>query len=41
MKKHLTAIIFALSIIIAAAILGNAIINRNKKSGTVDVTGLG
>lgn len=41
MKKHLTAAIFALSIIIAAAILGNAIINRNKKSGTVDVTGLG
>lgn len=41
MKKHLTAIIFALSIVIAAAILGNAIINRNKKSGTVDVTGLG
>ncbi|MCH7407811.1 SIMPL domain-containing protein [Belliella sp. DSM 111904] len=41
MKKHLTAAIFALSIIVAAAILGNAIINRNKKSGTVDVTGLG
>jgi hypothetical protein len=41
MRKHLTAVIFALSIIIAAAILGNAIINRNKKSGTVDVTGLG
>ncbi|WP_291777913.1 SIMPL domain-containing protein [Cecembia sp.] len=41
MKKHLTAIIFALSIVIAAAILGNAFINRNKKSGTVDVTGLG
>lgn len=41
MRKHLTAAIFALAIIIAAAILGNAIINRNKKSGTVDVTGLG
>lgn len=41
MKKHLTAIIFALAIIVSAAILGNAIINRNKKSGTVDVTGLG
>jgi hypothetical protein len=41
MKKHLTAVIFALAIIVSAAILGNAIINRNKKSGTVDVTGLG
>lgn len=41
MKKHLTAAIFAVAIIISAAILGNAIINRNKKSGTVDVTGLG
>jgi len=41
MKKHLTAAIFALAIIISAAILSNAIINRNNKSGTVDVTGLG
>lgn len=41
LRKHLTAIIFALAIIISAAILGNAVINRNKKSGTVDVTGLG
>lgn len=41
MKKHLTAIIFALAIVIAAGILGNAFLNRNKKSGTVDVTGLG
>lgn len=41
MKKHLTAIIFALAIVIAAAIIGNAFVNRNKKSGTVDVTGLG
>ncbi|KEO75486.1 SIMPL domain-containing protein [Anditalea andensis] len=41
MKQHLTAVIFALAIIISAAILGNAIVNRNKKSGTVDVTGLG
>ena len=41
MKKHLTPLIFALAIIIAAAILGNAVINRNKKSGTIDVTGLG
>ncbi|GAB2619301.1 SIMPL domain-containing protein [Belliella aquatica] len=41
MKKHLTAGIFALAIVISAAILGNSIVNRNKKSGTVDVTGLG
>lgn len=41
MKNNLTAIIFALAIIIAAAILGNAFLNRNKRSGTVDVTGLG
>ncbi|SNS11050.1 hypothetical protein SAMN06295967_103219 [Belliella buryatensis] len=41
MKKHLTAIIFALAIVVSVAILGNSIVNRNKKSGTVDVTGLG
>ncbi|HSJ69348.1 MAG TPA: SIMPL domain-containing protein [Anditalea sp.] len=41
MKQHLTAAIFALAIIISAALLGNAIINRNKQAGTVDVTGLG
>jgi hypothetical protein len=41
MRKNLTAIIFALAIVIGAAILGNAFQNRNKKSGTVDVTGLG
>ena len=41
MTKNLTAIIFALAIVIGAAILGNAFQNRNKKSGTIDVTGLG
>lgn len=41
MKQNITAAIFALAIIISAAILANSIINRNKKSGTVDVTGLG
>jgi uncharacterized protein len=41
MKRNFAAALFALAIIIAAAILGNAIINRNKKSGTIDVTGLG
>ncbi|MGY6521051.1 MAG: SIMPL domain-containing protein [Mongoliitalea sp.] len=41
MKKHVSSVIFAIAIIVAAALLGNAVINRNKKSGTVDVTGLG
>lgn len=41
MTKNLTAIIFALAIVIGATILGNAFQNRNKKSGTIDVTGLG
>lgn len=41
MKKHVSAVIFAIAIIVAAALLGNSVINRNKKTGTVDVTGLG
>ena len=41
MKKNLNAIVFALAIVIAAIILGNAVINRNKKAGTISVTGLG
>lgn len=41
MKRNFAAALFAMAIIIAAAILGNAVINRNKKSGTIDVTGLG
>lgn len=41
MKRNFAAALFALAIIIAAAILGNAVINRNKKSGAIEVTGLG
>ena len=41
MKKNLSAIIFGITIISASLILGNAIINRNKKAGTISVTGLG
>jgi len=41
MKNNITAIVFGLAIVIAAYILGNAVINRNKAEGTVDVTGLG
>ncbi|WP_209330918.1 SIMPL domain-containing protein [Lunatimonas salinarum] len=41
MQRHLTAIIFAVAVIASSAILGNAFMNRNKKTGTVDVTGLG
>lgn len=41
MKKHLSAIVFAVAIVIASVILGHAVINRNKKAGTISVTGLG
>ena len=41
MKKSLSAVVFALAIIIASIILGNAVTNRNKKTGTISVTGLG
>lgn len=41
MKRALTAIIFAFAIVIAAYLLGHAIINRNKANGTISVTGLG
>ncbi len=41
MKKQITAIIFGSSIIISAFLLGNAYMNRNKKTGSVSVTGLG
>jgi uncharacterized protein len=41
MRKHVSSIIFAIAIMVSAALLGNANINRNKTSGTVDVTGLG
>lgn len=41
MKKNLSAILFAIAIIIASFVLGNAIINRNRPQGTIVVTGLG
>ncbi|WP_075349948.1 SIMPL domain-containing protein [Algoriphagus marinus] len=41
MKKNIPAILFALAIVIAAFILGNAVINRNRPQGTINVTGLG
>ena len=41
MKNSTNAIVFAVAIIVASFILGNAVINRNKKEGTISVTGLG
>ena len=41
MKNSLSAVFFAIAIVASSAILGNAVINRNKKAGTIDVTGLG
>lgn len=41
MKKNLSAILFAIAIIIASFVLGNAVINRNRPQGTIVVTGLG
>jgi len=41
MRKNIPAILFALAIVIAAFILGHAVINRNRPQGTIIVTGLG
>lgn len=41
MKNHLTAVVFAIAIIISSIVLANSIVNRNKKAGAVEVTGLG
>lgn len=41
MKNNFTAIIFSLAIIVAAYLLGNAIVNRNSSDGIISVTGLG
>ena len=41
MKKHISAIVFAMAIIVSSFILGNAYLNRNKTKGTISVTGLG
>lgn len=41
MRNNISSIVFGIAIIIAAFILGNAVINRNRPQGTVNVTGLG
>ena len=41
MKNSFNSIVFAIAIIIASLVLGNAFINRNKSEGTISVTGLG
>ncbi len=41
MKANLSSILFSIAIVIAAFVLGNAVINRNRPQGTVNVTGLG
>ncbi|WP_027138546.1 SIMPL domain-containing protein [Gaetbulibacter saemankumensis] len=41
MKKNINAVVFAIAIVIASIILGNAVVNRNKKAGNISVTGLG
>lgn len=41
MKKNANATIFAIAIVIASIVLGNAFMNRNKKDGLISVTGLG
>ena len=41
MKTNLPSILFSIAIVIAAFVLGNAVIHRNRPQGTVNVTGLG
>lgn len=41
MKNQLSAVLFAAAIVVAAALLGNAYVNRNVTKGSVSVTGLG
>lgn len=41
MKKHLNALVFSVAIVLAAYILGHAVINRNNANGAISVTGLG
>ena len=41
MKKNLSSLIFAIAIVIAAAVLANSVINRNRPQGMIHVTGLG
>ena len=41
MRKNISSVVFAIAIVIASFVLGNAVINRNRPQGTVHVTGLG
>lgn len=41
MKNSINAIVFGIAIIVAAFLLGQAVINRNNSEGIVSVTGLG
>jgi uncharacterized protein len=41
MSKHITSILFAVAIITAAALLGNAYVKRSKPVKSITVTGLG
>ena len=41
MKNNISSLLFAVAIIIASIILGNAFLNRNKSNHKVTVTGLG
>jgi uncharacterized protein len=41
MQNQLSSLIFAIAIVIAAYVLGHAVINRNRPQGTIHVTGLG
>ncbi len=41
MKSYIPAALFAISIVLASIVLGYAIVNRNQRNGTINVTGLG
>ena len=41
MNKHWNSILFSVAIIVAAIVLGNAFVNRNRAESQISVTGLG
>jgi uncharacterized protein len=41
MRNNISSVLFAIAIVFSAYLLGNAIINRNRPQGTINVTGLG
>ncbi len=41
MKQHLTAVIFALAIVLSSIVLGNAFLKRSQAQAKISVTGLG